>query len=369
MMMTSKTGTTPCRLVLSSIALALALFGLLASVAQAQLDDTALCPPTRPETEDPCPVDGQQCAYNYVDASCEEGVRNCIPTAYASCDANIGWRIAMASIGCFGAPQPPGFGTPCDPELTCPPTRPETEDPCPVDGQQCEYNFVDASCEEGISNCIPTAYADCNGAFGWRIAMASIGCFWAPQPPGFGTPCDPDPPPSPVQVCPETTPEAGGRCITDGYAAGLSCTYGHSLLGCDATTMGCSPQAYFDCDESSDQWFLAVPDYFCDGGIYPDNFLEPCDPSTPTEFPTTVTPGSNPTIQTPKPVPESTSTGTAANKTVVEDTNIETTITEEDPEEEAEIPADASRAARRIARDVMAAVLCGSWLALLLQLA
>jgi len=77
------------------------------------------------------------------------------------------------------------------------------------------------------------------------------------------------------KLCPNLPPS--GKCLTDGYADGLSCNYDYRDVSCDETIQQCVPQEYYTCDGNSDEWILSVPDVFCENET-PPTFLESCNP-------------------------------------------------------------------------------------------
>ena len=187
---------------------------------------TKWCPAEKPENGAPCTgkygyAIGQNCNYNYVDLSCEEGVEECRPTEFYTCREN-GWNLAIPRPFCSDGDYPSGWYESCDP---CPEKPPKNGSPCSDDynlGQTCDYNFLNVSCEEGKENCQPTEHYTCD-ASGWLLAMAGFYCEGDNYPDDFLASCEPQPSDdfvictNDVYMCPngEYVPRSGPECEFD----------------------------------------------------------------------------------------------------------------------------------------------------------
>ena len=171
----------------------------------------------------------------------------------------------------------------------CPIEPPDASSSCIADGfvqgQVCRYDYIDVSCPPESMLCVPITYYNCDATVGWRMTQANIGCpAGIAEGSTFGQPCDPSqtnkPPIGVYKLCPNSPPS--GKCLTDGYADGLSCNYDYRDVSCDETIQQCVPQEYYTCDGDSDEWILSVPDVFCENET-PPTFLESCNPCPTTK--------------------------------------------------------------------------------------
>jgi hypothetical protein len=238
----------------------------------------------KPQNGDPCfNYDlGLDCDYEYVNTSCNEGEVKCSPIEFYSCRSD-GWALAMPMFSCPGD-YPSSFAEPCSPPDK---TKPEDESPPPAPtgkfcpelrpesgascsnydlGLNCDYEYVNTSCEDGKEQCSPTQFYTCR-ADGWSVAMARLGCPGGDLLPDFGRPCKP---------CPESEPDMNASCTDAGFGAGQKCYYEYRNTSCERGKVNCSPLQTWECTEWGD-WMVMMPFTACPRNA-PPAFLEECKP-------------------------------------------------------------------------------------------
>jgi len=244
-----------------------------------------------PEIERKCTNEGYEagleCAYDYVNLSCEEGEEICSPIETYTCSEDYGWVVAMMDVQECPDPTPTQFMKECDPNnppvvLSCPESQPEPWGKCTSEGykagQDCEYNYQNLSCEEGKEICSPIETYTCTGNDGWILAMMNVYCP-DPTPTHFLQKCDPTDPPV-VLSCPESQPENQSNCTEQGYEHDLRCGYTYINLSCEEGEENCTPVETFTCskDYGWENMILSVGQ-ICQDSTYPTHWMKECDPN------------------------------------------------------------------------------------------
>jgi len=226
--------------------------------------------------EEWCQDTGTVSVCGWVDfdtCQCQEGVCEEAPKSQFICtdDAHEcpdGTFVSRSGPNCEFAPCPPTTW-----KTSCPREIPENGSPCTgkygyAIGQNCNYNYVDLSCKEGVEECRPTEFYTCSEN-GWNLVMPRPFCSDGDYPSGWYKPCDP---------CPEKPPEWGSPCSGD-YNIGQKC--GHDLrnISCKEGEESCQPLEHHTCDASG--WKVYVLTLGCPGENYPDDFLASCEVSKP----------------------------------------------------------------------------------------
>jgi len=156
--------------------------------------DSEFCPLEAPDNQTPCSNIGQNCDYGYFILGCTLEDATCSPTSFYECTQEGMWQLSVPSPN-FCEEQDPNVPIfePCDPDTFCPLVKPSNPS-CSNVGLECEYDFINVSCDEGKEICQPQSDYLCIEGFepDGNVWLVAISDYWCEDyPPGNGAVCVP----------------------------------------------------------------------------------------------------------------------------------------------------------------------------------